>query len=151
MRSFPGGSDSKESACNAGDQGSIPGSGRSLGEENGNPLQYSCLKNPMDRRTWQVTVHTVTNSQTWLRGSTHAGTPRVYVNPKLVTYPSPAVFVLLQWSGTKSIISGFCPHPLPAMAASSRSSPFPSSLPASSSLWLKRKAEVSQMKCHSRR
>ena len=51
MRSFPGGSDSKESACNAGDQSSIPGSGRSLGEENGNPLQYSCLKNPMDRRT----------------------------------------------------------------------------------------------------
>ena len=45
---FPGGSDDKESACNAGDVGSIPGSGRSLGKENGNPLQYSCLGNPME-------------------------------------------------------------------------------------------------------
>ena len=47
----------KESACNAGDQGSIPGSGRSLGEGNGNPLQYSCLENPMGRGAWQATVH----------------------------------------------------------------------------------------------
>ena len=45
---FPGGSDSKASACNVGDPGSIPGSGRSPGEGNGNPLQYSCLENPMD-------------------------------------------------------------------------------------------------------
>ena len=49
---FPGGSVSKESVCNAGDPGSIPGSGRSPGEGNGNPLQYSCLKNPMDRGAW---------------------------------------------------------------------------------------------------
>ena len=47
----------KESACNAGDPGSIPGSGISPGEENGNPLQYSCLGNPMDRGAWQATVH----------------------------------------------------------------------------------------------
>ena len=46
---FPGGSDGKESACNAGDPGLIPGLGRSLGEGNGNPLQYSCLENPIDR------------------------------------------------------------------------------------------------------
>ena len=46
---FPGGSDSKESACNAGDPGSIPGSGRSLGGGHGNPLQYSCLESPTDR------------------------------------------------------------------------------------------------------
>ena len=46
---FPGGSDGKESACNAGDVGSIPGPGRYPGEGNGNPLQYSCLGNPMDR------------------------------------------------------------------------------------------------------
>ena len=46
---FPGGSDGKASACNAGDQGSIPGLGRSPGEGNGNPLQHSCLENPMDR------------------------------------------------------------------------------------------------------
>ena len=51
---FPGGSDSKESACNTGDLGSIPGSGRSPGEGNGYPLQYSCLENPMDRGAWQV-------------------------------------------------------------------------------------------------
>ena len=47
-RGFPGGSGVKASACNAGDPSSIPGSGRSLGEGNGNPLQYSCLENPMD-------------------------------------------------------------------------------------------------------
>ena len=46
---FPGGSNGKESAYNAGDTGSIPGWGRSSGEENGNPFQYSCLQNPMDR------------------------------------------------------------------------------------------------------
>ena len=54
---FPGGSDSKETACNAADPGSIPGLGRSSGEGNGNPLQYSCLENPMDRRAWLATVH----------------------------------------------------------------------------------------------
>ena len=49
---FPGGSDSKASACNAGDPGLIPGLGRSPGEGNGSPLQYSCLENPMDRGAW---------------------------------------------------------------------------------------------------
>ena len=49
---FPGGSDGKASACNVGDQGSIPGSGRSPGEGNGNPLQHSCLENPMDGGAW---------------------------------------------------------------------------------------------------
>ena len=49
---FPGGSDGKESACNVGDLGLIPGSGRSPGEGNGHPLQYSCLENPMDREAW---------------------------------------------------------------------------------------------------
>ena len=49
---FPGGSEAKASACNAGNQGSIPGSGRAPGEGNGNPLQYSCLENPMDREAW---------------------------------------------------------------------------------------------------
>ena len=48
----PGGSDGKESACNAGDPGSIPGSGRPPGKGNGNPLQYSCLENPIDRGVW---------------------------------------------------------------------------------------------------
>ena len=54
---FPGGSDSKESTCNAGDQGLIPGSGGSPGGGHGNPLKYSCLENPMDRGAWQTTVH----------------------------------------------------------------------------------------------
>ena len=53
-----------ESACNAGDLGSIPGSGRSPREGNGNPLQYSCLENPMDREAWWAIVHGVTNSWT---------------------------------------------------------------------------------------
>ena len=51
-RNFPSGSDGKASACKVEDLGSIPGSGRSPGEGNGNPLQYSCLENPMDRGTW---------------------------------------------------------------------------------------------------
>ena len=63
---FPGGSDSKKSACNAGDAGSIPGSGRSPGEGNGNPLQYSCLGNPTDRGAQRAAVHGVTKSQTQL-------------------------------------------------------------------------------------
>ena len=54
---FPGGSDGKESACNAGEPR----------EENGNPLEYSCVENPMDRGAWQVTVHGVTKSQTLVR------------------------------------------------------------------------------------
>ena len=57
---FPGGSDGKESACNAGDQGLIPGSGRSPGKGNANPFQYSCLENSMNRRDWQAIV---TNSR----------------------------------------------------------------------------------------
>ena len=63
---FPGGSDGKESACNVGDLGSVPGSGRSPGEGNGNPLQYSCLGNLMDWGAWRAAVHGVTQSQTWL-------------------------------------------------------------------------------------
>ena len=59
----PGGSDSKQSACNAGDPGSISGLGRSPGEGHDNPLQYSCLENPMDIGAWWATVHGVTKSQ----------------------------------------------------------------------------------------
>ena len=61
---FPGGSDGKESACNARDVGSIPGSGRSPGEGNGYPLQYSCLDNSMDWGTWRATLHRVAESDT---------------------------------------------------------------------------------------
>ena len=65
---FPGSSDGKESACNAGDSGLIPGSGRSPEGGNSNPLQYSCLENPMDRGAWWAgsTVLRVTKSWTQL-------------------------------------------------------------------------------------
>ena len=64
---FPGGSDGKASAYNAGDPGSIPGSGISPGEGNGNPLQCSCLENSMDGGAWWITVHGVAKSRTRLR------------------------------------------------------------------------------------
>ena len=64
---FPGGSVVKNPPANAGDMGSIPGWGRSPGEGNGNPFQYSCLENPMDRRVLLATVHGVTKSQAWLK------------------------------------------------------------------------------------
>ena len=63
---FPGGSDGKESACNTGDLGLIPVSGRSPRVGNGNPLQYSCLENSMDRGAWQATTHGVVKSWTRL-------------------------------------------------------------------------------------
>ena len=62
----PGGSDRKESACNAGDPGSVPGLERSPGEGDGYPLQYPCLENCMGRGAWQATVHGVAKSQTLL-------------------------------------------------------------------------------------
>ena len=60
--SFPGGSVVKNPPANTGDEGAIPGSGRSPGEGNGNPIQYSYLENPMDREVWWATVHRVTES-----------------------------------------------------------------------------------------
>ena len=68
---FPGGSEVKASASNAGDLGLIPGWGRSLGEGNGNPLQYSCLENPMDGGAWWATVHGVAKSRTRWRDLTN--------------------------------------------------------------------------------
>ena len=76
---FPGGSDGKESACsarNAGALSSIPGSGRSPGEEDGNPLQYACLENPMSRGAWRSTVHAVAKSQRQLEVTEH--TPIIF-------------------------------------------------------------------------
>ena len=67
MLGFPDGSAGEESSCNSGDTrdaGSIPGLGRFPGEENGNPLQFSCLENSMDRGAWWATVHGVAKSQT---------------------------------------------------------------------------------------
>ena len=70
---LPGSLDSKESACNVGDLSLIPGSGKSPGGMHGNPLQYSCLENPMDRGAWRTIVHGVAKSWTGLKGlSKHA-------------------------------------------------------------------------------
>ena len=80
---FPGGSDSKESACNAGDLGLIPGWGRSPGDGNGYPLQYACWENFMDRGAWQATVHGVTKNQTWQ--SQRAAPKSHFSAPRLVT------------------------------------------------------------------
>ena len=63
---FPDGSDGKEPAFNSGNPGSIPGSGRFLGERNGNPFQYYCLENSMDMGAWQATVHRVSKNRTGL-------------------------------------------------------------------------------------
>ena len=70
---FPGGAEVKASACNAGDLGSIPGLGRSPGKGNGNPLQYSCLENPMDGEAWWAIVHGIAKSRTQLSDFTHSG------------------------------------------------------------------------------
>ena len=75
----PGGSEDKASACNAGNPGWITGLERSPGEGNGNPLQYSCLENPMERGDWQATVHGVAKSQTQLSDFTH-----IYVRNKIL-------------------------------------------------------------------
>ena len=64
LTGFPGGSNGKESACNVGDAGLIPGSGRFPGKGNVYPLQYSCLENSMDRAAWWATVHGVAKSRT---------------------------------------------------------------------------------------
>ena len=67
--SFPGGSDGKAAAYNVGDWGSIPGLGRSPGEGNGNPLQYSCLENPMNGGAWWATVPGVAESRTFSKSN----------------------------------------------------------------------------------
>ena len=71
VMAFPGGSEVKASARNEGDLGSIPGSGRSPGEGNGNPRQYSFLENPMHGGAWWATVHGVAKSRTQLSDFTH--------------------------------------------------------------------------------
>ena len=82
---FPGGSDGKESACDAGDQGSFPRLERSSGERNGNPLQYSCLENSVDSEVWQATVRGDVKSQTQLSDQ-HTLTS---VQHNFSTYPLP--------------------------------------------------------------
>ena len=91
------GSEVKASACNAGDLGSIPGLDRSPGEGNGNPLQYSCLENPMDGEAWWATVHGIAKSQTRLRDFTHSLTH--------TTYEALVIFCLLIWTHIMRLVS----------------------------------------------
>ena len=86
---FPHSSVSKESACNAGHLGLIPGLGRSPGEGNGNPLQYSCLENSMDSRAWQATVHGVTRIR-------HDFATKQQQTQYLLFSPDPQSFLILQ-------------------------------------------------------
>ena len=88
---FPGSSNSKEYACNAGDQGSVSGLGRSPGEGNGNPLQYSCLENPMDGGARQVRVHGVAKSRTQLGD---------YTFTLIFLLKNGYVYVLMLWGKT---------------------------------------------------
>ena len=96
---------------NAGDMGSIPGSGRSPGEGNGNPLQYSCLENPMDKRAWWAVVHMSTQSWTWLKQlSMHAGTHSGSISSETQVASSsllchPYVWFSLLWSQNSWSIS----------------------------------------------
>ena len=84
---LPCSSNGKESACNTGDPGSIPGSGRSSVEGNGNPLQNSCLESPMDRGAWRATIHGIAKSQTGLRDLTCR--VRLLATPWTTAYQAP--------------------------------------------------------------
>ena len=92
---FPSGSEGKASVYNTGDLGLILGWGRSPGEGNGNPLQYSCLENPMDGEAWWATVHGVTKSRTQLSDFTLLGLYLflVFSTPKLISKSRSAVLI----------------------------------------------------------
>ena len=99
---FPGGSVVKNPPTNSGDESSVPGSGRIPIEGNGNPLQHSCLGNPMDRGAWQATVHGVAKSQTWPNNNCFKLQSRVWVTLRANLYASliswyPILFRVFPW------------------------------------------------------
>ena len=98
---FPGGSDSKESACGAGDLGSIPGLGRFPGEGHGNPLQCSCLKNPMDRGAWS---HGVKKNQTSRRQLSTSSGSRTWL---LTGWASQTMASLASWGALGAYLKEF--------------------------------------------
>ena len=105
----PGSSDGKASTYNAGDPGLIPGLGRSSGEGNGNPLQYSCLENPMDWGAWWATAHGVAKSRTRLRDFTSLhfkvlSHSKAGNQPISITVPAPTWAVPIAWSDSHQII-----------------------------------------------
>ena len=100
---LPGGSDGKAFACNSGDLGSIPGLGRSPGEGNGNPLQYPCLENPIDREAWEAIVHRVAKSQMWLSDFTFFFFLNTYVYPALYAFFFFLKCFILYWTRKKSV------------------------------------------------
>ena len=104
--SFPGCALVKNPPANAGDVGCIPGLGRSPGGGNGNPLQYSCLENPMDRGAWWVTVHGIEKSQTWLSNWACTHIPVLY---KIFLYRVLSLFFCISRFGLASKIKWFIP------------------------------------------
>ena len=100
---FPGGSEVKGPACNAGDLGSILEWGKSPGKGHDNPLQYSCLENPMDRGTWQATIHRASKSGTWLKQLTHTSTGgQQILNENFSTLRSIPLLILSQCQSDNS-------------------------------------------------
>ena len=116
LMGFPGSWDSKEFACSAGDAGWIPGSGRSPGEGNGYPLQYSCLENPMDEGAWRAIVHGVAKSQKdtteWLHFHFHAMAWVSVLSAQLLEgswYSPSAIFLLSAFREQQSILVSLNP------------------------------------------
>ena len=97
-RGFTGGSDGRESACNAGDLSSIPGLGGPPGEGNGNPLQYPCLGNRMVRGAWSAAVHGVAKCWTWLSDSTTISGSHSGHHCCFLCLFTNSTFIFLQWT-----------------------------------------------------
>ena len=114
---FPGGSEDKASACSVGDLGSIPGLGRSPGEGSGNPLQYSCLENPMDGGAWQATVHGVTKSQIRLSNFTSLYFTSTLHTSRYLIFPffsyTPKMPHSYSWERPSLKIQSLCYYPKP--------------------------------------